>query len=153
MSFSSFLIHCWEQVIISGWVMMFCWMRDWWMEYMWSGIGSDVGVSELVLMSIIWVEIYFFGNMGKAFNGKGILLKWLLWSIYKKWNFDREKFFGNLTWDSFVGDCKIFFTRNWTKEQTNEGWLMQSSKQVHYKQRDGLYNRKRMEEKEILFLS
>jgi len=45
------------------------------MEYMWSGIGSDVGVSELVLMSIIWIEIYFFGNMGKAFNGKGILLK------------------------------------------------------------------------------
>jgi len=45
------------------------------MEYMWSGIGSDVGVSELVLMSIIWVEICFFGNMGKAFNGNGILLK------------------------------------------------------------------------------
>ena len=45
------------------------------MEYMWGGIGSDVGVSELVLMSIIWVEICFFGNMGKAFNGNGILLK------------------------------------------------------------------------------
>ena len=89
MSFSTFLIHCWEQVIISGWVMMFCWMRDWWMEYMWGGIGSDEGVSELVLITIIWR--YF---LQMAFlNSQKILLKWLLWSIYKQREFERGKNF------------------------------------------------------------
>jgi len=41
------------------------------MEYMWGGIGSDVGVSELVLITIIWR--YF---LQMAFlNSQRILLK------------------------------------------------------------------------------
>ena len=41
------------------------------MEYMWGGIGSDVEVSELVLMNIIWR--YF---LQMAFlNSQRILLK------------------------------------------------------------------------------
>ena len=95
MSFSNLLIHCWEKSIISGWVMMFCWMRDWWMEYMWGGIGYDLGVSELVLMTIIWR--YF---LQMAFlNSQRILLKWLLWSIYKQREFERGKVF----WETDMG--------------------------------------------------
>ena len=40
------------------------------MEYMWSGIGSDVGVSELVLMSIIWVETCLLASLSKHLMGK-----------------------------------------------------------------------------------
>ena len=47
------------------------------------------------------VSNLFFGNMEQAFNGKGILLNWLLRSIYKKWDFSREKFSGNQTWNRF----------------------------------------------------
>ena len=43
----------------------------------------------------------FFGIIEQVFNGKGILLNWLLRSIYKKWDFSREKFSGNLTWNRF----------------------------------------------------
>jgi len=43
----------------------------------------------------------FFGNMKQGINGNGILLNWLLRSIYKKWDFSREKFSGNQTWDCF----------------------------------------------------
>ncbi len=40
------------------------------MEYMCSGIGSDVGVSELVLMSIIWIETCFLTSLSKHLMGK-----------------------------------------------------------------------------------
>jgi len=33
------------------------------MEYMWSGIVSEEWVSELVLMSIIWLEICFLATL------------------------------------------------------------------------------------------
>ena len=49
----------------------------------------------------------FFGNMEQAFNGKGILLNWLLRSIYKKWDFSRENFSGNQTWDRFPVELSI----------------------------------------------
>ena len=40
------------------------------MEYMWGGMGSDVGVSELVLMSIIWIEICVMASLSKYLMGK-----------------------------------------------------------------------------------
>ena len=40
------------------------------MEYMWDGMGSDVGVSELVLMSIIWIETCFLALLSKHLMGK-----------------------------------------------------------------------------------
>ena len=40
------------------------------MECMWGGIGSDVGVSELVLMSIIWIETCFLASLSKHLMGK-----------------------------------------------------------------------------------
>ena len=40
------------------------------MECMWGGIGSDVGVSELVLMSIIWLEICVMASLSKFLMGK-----------------------------------------------------------------------------------
>ena len=56
---------------------------------MWGGIGSDVGVSELVLMSIIWR--YF---LQMAFlNSQRILLNGLLRSIYKQREFEWGKIF------------------------------------------------------------
>ena len=77
------------------------------MECMWGGMGSDEWVSGRVLMSIIWVETCFFGIIEQAFNGKGILLNWLLRSIYKKWDFSRENFSGNQTWDRFPVELSI----------------------------------------------
>ena len=44
---------------------------------------------------------FVFGNMKQGINGNGILLNWLLRSIYKKWDLGREKFSGNLTWNRF----------------------------------------------------
>jgi len=40
------------------------------MEYMWSGIVFDEWVSELVLMSIIWLEICFLATLSKQLIGK-----------------------------------------------------------------------------------
>ena len=40
------------------------------MECMWGGIGSDEGVSELVLMSIILIETCFLASLSKYLMGK-----------------------------------------------------------------------------------
>ena len=40
------------------------------MEYMWGGIGSVEWVSELVLMSIIWIEICVMASLSKYLMGK-----------------------------------------------------------------------------------
>ena len=40
------------------------------MEYMWGGMGSDEWVSELVLMSIIWLEICVMASLSKFLMGK-----------------------------------------------------------------------------------
>ena len=40
------------------------------MECMWGGIGSDEWVSELVLMSIIWIETCFLTSLSKHLMGK-----------------------------------------------------------------------------------
>ena len=40
------------------------------MECMWGGMGSDEWVSELVLMSIIWIETCFLASLSKHLMGK-----------------------------------------------------------------------------------
>ena len=59
-----------------------------------------LGVRESSYVNHMGSNLYFC-NIKQAFNGNGILLYWLLRSINKKWNFSREKFSGNQTWNRF----------------------------------------------------
>ena len=87
-------------------------------DYLWMGydVLLDEGLMDWVYVVWYWVwwvgvressyvnhmgSNLFFGNLEQAFNGKGILLNWLLRSIYKKWDFSREKSSGNQTWNRF----------------------------------------------------
>ena len=63
----------------------------------------------------------FFGNMKQGINGNGILLNWLLRSIYMKWDFSREKFSGNLTWNRFPLALSI-----WNPSQESDVWITRS---------------------------
>ena len=81
-----------DDVLFYQWL-MYCvyvvWYWVWWLGVRESSYVNHMGRN------------LFFCNMKQAFNGKGILLNWLLRSIYKKWDFSREKFSGNLTWNRF----------------------------------------------------